>query len=203
MNIFWFRRDLRLNDNTGLYNALRDKLPVLPVFIFDENILDDLNDEYDARINFIYSELNSLNVELSKHGTGIRILYGKPLDVFKTLLRSYAVSKVYCNEDYEPYAIQRDKSIRQFLQSLGVEFLHFKDQVIFHKEEILNNNTEPFKIFTAYKRKWIEKFNAIELNICPSELYINNFFKHKEIKIPGFIKEKANSRFFMKIINSN
>ena len=184
LNVFWFRRDLRLEDNTGLYHALKDKLPVLLIFIFDKDILVDLKDKYDARINFIYSQLIGLNKSLLKYDSGIMIMHGKPLEVFKTLLGTYAIEKVYCNEDYEPYAISRDQSVKELLYDHGVKFRQFKDQVIFHKHDILNNNSEPFKVFTAYKRKWLEKFNSLDLSDYNSESYLKKLYQQRTFSIP-------------------
>jgi deoxyribodipyrimidine photo-lyase len=185
LNVFWFRRDLRLEDNVALYHALRDSLPVLPLFIFDKNILEDLEDKYDARINFIYSHLVNLNDQLKRFGSGIKVMYGKPLELFKVLAEEYEIERVYSNEDYEPYAISRDRVVSQFLQNRGIEFIQFKDQVIFHKEEILNNNSEPFKVFSAYKRKWLEKFNLIDPESFNSEYFLSHVFQHDVTKLPG------------------
>ncbi|MDZ4679014.1 MAG: deoxyribodipyrimidine photo-lyase, partial [Saprospiraceae bacterium] len=81
VNIFWFRRDLRLHDNAGLYHALKAGHPVLPIFIFDTNILDELEDRKDARVEFLQKTLMELCGELKSLGSGILIRHGVPLDV--------------------------------------------------------------------------------------------------------------------------
>lgn len=129
--IFWFRRDLRLDDNNGLYNALKSGLPVLPVFIFDTEILNSLTDKKDARVSFIHQSLSSLNDELIKYNSSMLIFHGSPLDAFKKLTEDFKITHVYANHDYEPYAINRDKTIAEFLQYKNIKFSTFKDQVIF------------------------------------------------------------------------
>ena len=115
VNIIWFRRDLRLEDNTALYHALRSEIPVLPIFIFDKNILDKLEDESDRRVAFIHSALNEMQQKLITLGSSLEVYYGTPLEIFKGLLDKYRVEKVFTNHDYEPYALEREKFIHQFL----------------------------------------------------------------------------------------
>jgi deoxyribodipyrimidine photo-lyase len=158
VNIFWFRRDLRLFDNTGLHYAQKDSHPVLPIFIFDTDILDKLNDKKDARITFLYQTLQKIDSDLKKLDSGILIKYGKPEDIFRELIGEYEVDSVFTNRDYEPYAKERDKKIDNILQQKGIGFFDFKDHVIFEREEVLNGSNEPYKVFTPYKNKWLEKF---------------------------------------------
>jgi deoxyribodipyrimidine photo-lyase len=179
INIFWFRRDLRIDDNKGLYNALNSGLKVLPIFIFDKSILDDLEDRSDARIIYIYNQLTLLNKKLLKYHSNISILYGDPLSVFKSLHKKYNIKAVYVNEDYEPYAISRDKQIKNFLNHNGIEFYQYKDHVIFHKSDILNNNDEPYKVFSAYKKRWFQKFDISELRHFPSEEILQNLYNNQ------------------------
>ncbi len=183
INIFWFRRDLRIDDNKGLYNALNSGLKVLPIFIFDKSILDDLEDRSDARIIYIYNQLTLLNKKLLKYHSNISILYGDPLSVFKSLHKKYNIKAVYVNEDYEPYAISRDKQIKNFLNHNGIEFNQYKDHVIFHKSDILNNNDEPYKVFSAYKKRWFQKFDISELSHFPSEEILHNLYKNQNSQI--------------------
>jgi len=160
INIFWFRRDLRLFDNTGLHYAQRDEIPVLPVFIFDKNILDDLNDKKDARVEFLHDKVTEMDDRLQNHGSGVLVKYGKPEKIFKELLDEYDVNAVYTNRDYEKYAIDRDEKINKLCQKSEVAFYDFKDHVIFEKEEVLNGSGDPYKVFTPYKNKWLEKYNS-------------------------------------------
>ena len=116
ITLFWFRRDLRLDDNAGLYYALKDKYPVLPLFIFDNEILDDLEDKKDARVEFIHNQVSNIHQQLKDKGTSILVKHGKPFDVFKEVLGKYNIGAVFTNRDYEPYAIQRDKAVEKLLK---------------------------------------------------------------------------------------
>ncbi len=160
--IFWFRRDLRLEDNHGLYRALTSGLPVLPVFIFDTDITSKLEDPDDARITFIYHRLQYLNKQLLKHGSGLRVEIGKPVEVFRRLTSVYPVKVVYTNHDYEPYAISRDHEVGLMLSQKGIEFHSFKDQVIFEKDEITKPDGRPYTVFTPYSKAWKARLSHIE-----------------------------------------
>jgi deoxyribodipyrimidine photo-lyase len=166
ITIFWFRRDLRLNDNVGLYQALQEKGNVLPIFIFDTEILDKLPKD-DARVNFIHDRLSLMNEELKSHGAGLSIYNGKPLEVYKSLIEKYTISAVYTNRDYEPYATSRDQEIGEFLAANNIEFKTFKDQVIFETNEVTKADGNPYVVYTPYSRKWLEHYTTPELS--PSE----------------------------------
>ena len=157
INIFWFRRDLRLDDNTGLNHALNSGLPVLPVFIFDTNITEELPAD-DPRVNFICTTLSSINNELRKKQSSIYILKGDPEKIWRELLVSYDINAVYVNKDYEPYAIERDNRIETLLKRHQISFKRFKDQVIFEENEILKSDNKPYTVFTPYKKRWLQKF---------------------------------------------
>ncbi|MEZ5044380.1 MAG: deoxyribodipyrimidine photo-lyase [Saprospiraceae bacterium] len=157
VNIFWFRRDLRLNDNAGLYHALKAGFPVLPLFIFDTNILEKLEDKTDARVSFIHETLRALKSALNELGSDIMVAYGHPEAVWSTLLESYQVNAVFTNHDYEPYAIQRDQGIANLLHGKNITFHTFKDQVIFEKLEVCKDDGTPYTVFTPYARKWKAK----------------------------------------------
>lgn len=152
--IFWFRRDLRINDNHGLSKALKSGARVFPVFIFDVNILSQLEDKKDRRVNFIYQAVRNLDRELKERGGQLHVLYGDPTGVFPDLISRYRVKHVYCNHDYEPYAITRDESVKKILGENGIGFSSYKDQVIFEKREIAKDDGSPYSIFTPYSRKW-------------------------------------------------
>jgi deoxyribodipyrimidine photo-lyase len=184
INIFWFRRDLRLEDNAGLLHALKSGNPVLPVFIFDPVILDDLDDPNDSRVKFIHDQLIDLNRTLEKFKTSILVKYDTPLKVFKSLVQDYNIEEVYSNEDYEPYAIERDRSVKQLVQDHGIGFQQFKDHVIFHKSDILNNSGDPYKVFSAYKRKWISANNASEMVFYQSEDHLQQLLKSERNTLP-------------------
>src|SRR5690606_21136539 len=160
VSIFWFRRDLRLDDNVGLYQALASEFPVLPVFIFDPTILNKLEDKKDRRVDYIHQAISAINTELRAFNTRLNAFYGNPLDVFKMLSEQYAVQGVFCNRDYEPQAIKRDTEIYQFLNERSVPFKAFKDQVIFDKNDVLKNDGTPYTVYTPYSKKWKELLTA-------------------------------------------
>ncbi|MCG8889161.1 deoxyribodipyrimidine photo-lyase [Tenacibaculum finnmarkense] len=151
--IFWFRRDLRLEDNVALFNALNSSNKVVPIFIFDEEILDNLP-KNDARVSFIYQTLQQLDTDLKVVGSSLLIKKGNPLEVWKTIISEFDISAVYTNKDYEPYALQRDAEISDFLKSKSIAFLSYKDQVIFEEAEVTKNDGLPYTIYTPYKNKY-------------------------------------------------
>ncbi len=159
INIFWFRRDLRLHDNTALSHALKDGLPVLPVFIFDKNILNGLPGD-DPRVFFIYTSLESIHSELKKHGKGLKIFQGDPVEIWKAIIHSYTIKKVFWNKDYEPNALIRDRKVKTILENKNIQTLTYKDQVIFEEGDVVKPDGSPYTVFTPYKNKWIEKFRA-------------------------------------------
>lgn len=169
INIFWFRRDLRLEDNTALNHAFKDGLPVLPLFIFDTVILDELPAD-DPRIGFIHSTLERINNELHKHGSSVLVLKGDPEKVWKKLVASYEINSVYVNKDYEPYSISRDLKIESLLRKNKISLFRFKDQVIFEEHEILKSDKDPYTLFTPYKNKWLQKFKTTEIQINDHDL---------------------------------
>lgn len=181
--IFWFRRDLRLEDNRGLFKALQTGLPVLPIFIFDKNILDDLSDRSDARLSFIHDELSKINLQLKEKGSCLDTFYDTPAHSFEKITSDYEVKAVYANRDYEPYAKERDRSIYDFLKKKGIDFYGFKDQVIFEKNEIVKDNGEPYLVYTPYSKKWMLKATEEDFESLPSGNEFNNWHtcKFKEI----------------------
>ena len=185
VNIFWFRRDLRLYDNAGLYHALRGDHPVLPVFIFDRNILDELEDKTDRRVEFIHLALQEIQQQLVKLGSSLDVRYGKPVDIYKELLREYDVRTIFTNHDYEPYARERDSSIEKLLKENNTGFCTFKDQVILEKDEVLKDDGKPYTVFTPYSRKWKAVVTDFHLKPYPNKKYFKNFYKQPESKIPA------------------
>ena len=157
ISVFWFRRDLRLEDNTAFHHALSSGLPVLPIFIFDEDILEELPKD-DARLSFIYDTLESINHTLIEKDSSLLCLKGKPEKVWQELITQYDVNQVYLNKDYEPYAIGRDQQIKELLEKNGIELHAFKDQVVFEENEIMKGDGTPYTIYTPYKNKWLLGF---------------------------------------------
>jgi deoxyribodipyrimidine photo-lyase len=182
LSIHWFRRDLRLQDNAALYHALKSGFPVLPIFIFDTNILNELKDKdsvltTDNRVAFIHQEITRLKNELQALGSDLLVFYGKPLDVWKEIIQQYAIRKVFTNHDYEPYATERDAQLNSWLQEQQIEFLTYKDQVIFEKDEVTKDDGKPYTVYTPYSKKWKLKLNDFYLKSYPTEKYTANFFK--------------------------
>lgn len=169
INLFWFRRDLRLDDNTGLYHALQSGLPVLPVFLFDSHILEELDDRADARVSFIYQALEKLREALQEQRSSLWVGRGEPLSCFEKILRQYEVKAVFTNRDYEPYALERDARVQRFLREQGVAFSDFKDQVVFEKDEILKPDGSPYTVYTPYSKAWKARLKQEPFAISKSE----------------------------------
>ncbi len=196
VNIFWFRRDLRLDDNVGFYKALHGKFPVLPLFIFDSEILNELPKD-DARVTFIFETLQKIRNELQEKGSSIAIYHGKPIDVFKKVISEFEIQNVITNHDYEPYAKKRDEAIEKLLAEKEIGFYTFKDQVIFEKSEILKVDGDPYIVYTPYMKKWKEKFRK---EYTEKIYYTNDFLKnlYQNSRLPnlslgdiGFEKSKV------------
>jgi deoxyribodipyrimidine photo-lyase len=185
VNIFWFRRDLRLGDNAGLYHALKDGKPVIPVFIFDRNILDELEDKKDRRVEFIYHSLETIQKTLVKSGSTLDVRYGFPADIYKQLLLEYTIGKVFTNHDYEPYAVKRDKEIAGLLKEKNISFHSYKDQVLFEKREVVKDDGRPYTVFTPYSRRWKSVLNDFYLKSYPVKKYFSNFYKQSVMDIPS------------------
>jgi deoxyribodipyrimidine photo-lyase len=177
INIFWFRRDLRLDDNTGLYQALNAGSPVLPLFIFDTGILSRLGSKNDRRVDFIHRTLTDLDHQLKRSGSSLLVLHGKPLDVWKKLIDQYKIESVFTNHDYEPEAIKRDSDITKLLEQKGITFKSFKDQVIFEKNEVVKPGGKPYTVFTPYSKVWLSKFSPAELMDYSIKKLKDNFFR--------------------------
>jgi deoxyribodipyrimidine photo-lyase len=179
--VFWFRRDLRIQDNAGLYHALKENDSVLPIFIFDTEILKKLEEKADARVEFIHQSLNNLQQELAAAGSSLYIFHGNPVEIFQWL----KPKAVYANHDYEPYARRRDEQVKTLLDRQGIPFSTFKDQVIFEKNEVIKDEGKPYTIFTPYSRKWKSALCPEHYKRFPSETLIHHFKKTKPLKFPS------------------
>lgn len=182
INIHWFRRDLRLEDNTSLFHALKSENPILCLFIFDTNILNKLNNKEDARVQFILQEINRLSDELRAVGSDILVKTGDPVSVWKDIIQEYSIDHVFTNHDYEPYARERDKQVKDMLANNNIGFSSFKDQVIFEKNEIVKDDGSPYTVFTPYSKKWKMALNEFYLKSYPSEARLDNLLKTSELK---------------------
>lgn len=185
VNIIWFRRDLRLNDNAALYHALTGDLPVLPLFIFDQSILDQLQDKQDKRVAFIHAAITDMQTALVAIGSTMHIAFGQPLAIFSQLLEQYQIHTVFTNHDYEPYAIQRDSAVAALLNQSDIAFKTYKDQVIFEKDEVTKDDGKPYTVFTPYSRKWKAKLSADYLKAYPTETYFSRFYQQAALPIPS------------------
>jgi deoxyribodipyrimidine photo-lyase len=187
--IFWFRRDLRLEDNVGLYHALyqakQKGYKVLPLFIFDKTILDKLEDKNDRRVDFIHRTIMNMQSELVEKGKSIWIENDQPINVFNTYLKKYKIAGVYINHDYEPLAIERDDQIKSLLEKNNIEFHSFKDQVIFEKEEVIKDDGKPYTIYTPYANKWRTYWASHVPKIHPSIKLLDYFIDSKPLPIPS------------------
>ncbi len=181
--VFWFRRDLRFIDNTALYYALKENKRVLPIFIFDKNILDKLPQPADARVEFIQTSLVEMNKDLETKNAGIRTFYSTPIEAYKELTKEFDIEAVYTNRDYEPYAKDRDTEIESLLKEKGIGFFTFKDHVIYEKEEIVSGSGSFYKVFTPYSRAWKEKYKNNPPEIKSSALRFDNWVELKNNKV--------------------
>ena len=177
MNIFWFRRDLRVDDNKGFFEALNSNSEVLPIFIFDKNILDELPKD-DARVSFIHERLDVIDSELQKFGKNLAVFYGEPMKVIEKLVSENKVEALYTNHDYEPYAKSRDSAITSLLSSKNIAFKTFKDQVIFEKSEVVKDDQTPYVVFTPFSKKWKALFQTTKVEHFESEKLLNNVVYH-------------------------
>ena len=175
--VFWFRRDLRLDDNLGLFRALESKFPVIPLFIFDEDILDNLHKK-DARVGFIHESLSKINDELKEIESSLLVKKGKTAAVWDSLIQEFDIQEVFFNKDYEPYAIKRDLAICQLLETNHIKSFSFKDQVIFEEMEITKADGLPYTVYTPYKNKWLEKYKSMApVQEMDASILLSNFYK--------------------------
>ncbi|SHF77972.1 deoxyribodipyrimidine photo-lyase [Flavobacterium segetis] len=205
VSFFWFRRDLRLEDNAGLYHALKSQYPVVPIFIFDEVILDKLPKD-DARVGFIHENLSKINEELIQIDSSILVVRGKTLEVWDSLSKEYNIKEVFFNKDYEPYATKRDTEISKYLENNNIVCHTVKDQVIFEEKEITKADGLPYTVYTPFKNKWLEKYKSLApIQEFDINAHYANFFKSNfvfpTLKQIGFkessIKVKAHNLKFI------
>ena len=169
VTLFWFRRDLRIQDNCGLYHALKGENSVIPIFIFDKEILKKLPKQ-DARVEMILLALGAIDIAMKRNRCNVGKYHGTPKAIFSKLIKQWNIEKVICNEDYEPYASERDSEIKTLLEAAGIQFECYKDQLIFEKEEVVKGDGTPYKVYTPYSRKWLEKYQETPLQFYPSEV---------------------------------
>ncbi len=185
ISICWLRRDLRLHDHAALYHALKDKQPVLLLFIFDTKILDRLGQKDDPRISFIHRTLETIHQELGSLGSSLLVKYGKPEKIWGEVLEEFEVKKVFTNKDYEPYARERDELLAEYLRSENIPFETFKDQVLFENKEILKEDQKPYTVFTPYFKRWRQKLDPFYLKAYPVKKYLKNLVQIEKLPFPS------------------
>ena len=203
INIFWFRRDLRLHDNAGLYHALKSGYPILPIFIFDDQILNKLSNRHDARVSFIYKTILELKAQIQLAGSDLEVFYGTPHKIWLDIISKYKINAVYFNHDYESYALKRDSNVKLLLENNSINCFTYKDHVIFEKEEVIKDDGRPYTVFTPYKKKWLANLTksspitkSYYLKSYPSAALIHKFLSfNSKNKVPtllemGFIKSE-------------
>lgn len=183
LSIFWFRRDLRLEDNHGLFRALTEGKNVQPIFIFDRNILDKLEDKDDRRVTYIHHHISELNKRLEQFGSSLWTFYGDPITIYKELLESFEINGLFANRDYEPYARSRDKAVYDLMAEHGISFRAFKDHVILEKDEVLKDDGTPYTVYTPYSRKWKATLGEHDLDPFPSEDHLDQLSKSAPRKV--------------------
>ena len=183
MNIFWFRRDLRLDDNAALYQALLAG-QVLPIFIFDMNILDLLKDKYDRRVSFIHEQLGRIKDLIDKTGSTLQVLHGRPVEIFTRLLTEYQIDNVYAGNDYEPYARERDHQVAELLRAHGADLVLVKDHVIFEQDEIMKADHTPYIVYTPYMRAWKKRYLNEGSATFELHRHLGGFAKQKPVPLP-------------------
>lgn len=192
--LFWFRRDLRLKDNHGLFQALKSGRPVTCIYIFDTNRLSQL-EKNDARITFIHNTLSDLKKELEEYGSTLDVRFGDPVKIFPHLIRVYNFRQVFANHDYDSYSTELDHKVRNLLMEHSIKFRSFKDHVIFEKNEIIDSKNEPYVTFDPYFKKWKKSITFNKVFNYKSEFYLKNLFNMSPIEFPtinqiGFEKSK-------------
>lgn len=185
VTIFWFRRDLRIDDNIGLRHALSGGRPVLPIFIFDDNILDRLERPFDRRVEFIHRALGDLQRELGSAGGSLLALRGKPAETFAALAEKIPIRAVYANRDYEPYAIERDRAVARTLERHGIPLKLSKDHVVFDTDEVVKDDGAPYTIFTPYMRKWKARLDDTDLQAAASADRLDNIYHMTPNRLPS------------------
>jgi deoxyribodipyrimidine photo-lyase len=184
ISIFWFRRDLRVFDNTGFDAALSAGLPVLPLFIFDSKILEKLEDRDDRRVEFIHGEVEALHQRFREFGSTILVEHGDPIEIFKKVLKKFNVKKVFTNHDYEPYAIERDTEVGKIVKAAGTTFSTFKDQVIFERLDVQKGAGGSYSVYTPFSKKWRELLKPDMLAARASEAKLGKLLKTKSFRLP-------------------
>ncbi len=179
ISIVWFRRDLRLQDNAAFFFGLQNNVPVVPIFIFDKNILNELP-KTDSRVTFIHNAITLLHNKLLSYKSGLEVYHSTPIECFEHLFEKYDIQHVYLNHDYEPYAKQRDEEVKQFLESKNCSLQTYKDQVVFEKSEIVKEDNTPYTVYTPYSKKWKQELLANPIKEYNTDKFLGNLLPQNE-----------------------
>lgn len=192
--LFWFRRDLRLHDNAALFQALNSGNEVIPLFIFDTDILDKLENHTDRRVQFIHESLFVIQQLLLANGKSLLVRHGKPIEVISSIINKFAINQVIAGTDYEPYSLRRDKEVKEMLNQNGIQFTTYTDHILFKPGEVMKPDGNPYSIFTPFSRKWKERLDNYGIPYYKSEDLIQNFasfdFPFPELESLGFRKSQ-------------
>ena len=176
-SLVWFRRDLRDFDHAALYHALKSSPKVYCAFIFDTEILDQLTDKADRRVEFLWESVRELKAALQASGGDLLVRHAPASSAIPALASELGVAAVFSNHDYEPAAIERDRRVAEALEKQGIDFLQYKDQVIFEKDEVLTQAGRPFGVFTPYKNAWLKKLDDFHVRAYPVDRYLGHLAK--------------------------
>jgi deoxyribodipyrimidine photo-lyase len=160
--IWWIRRDLRLKDNNALKHAMETRMPVLPVFIIDPNL--EISSSI-PRQSFIYAGLDELDKGLHNHGSYLILRKGDPFQILQDLVKQNDVVKIFAEEDFSPYATERDKKVAKQLPLMLVSGL-----TINHPSITLKADGKPYTVFTPFKNAWSKLPNGSLLAWKPDRL---------------------------------
>ncbi len=185
VSVFWFRRDLRLEDNAGLWKALKSGHAVLPIFVFDRNILDKLEDRSDARVSFLHDRITALDQELKALGSSLKVFYGTPMEAMEELSSSFDVRGVYLNRDYDPYANARDTAVFEYWKAKDIAVVGAKDHVIFEKDEVVKGDGTPYLVFSPYAKMWRKQLDAYQYKSYPNNKYFDRFHQCDAFQVPS------------------
>ena len=168
---------------------------MVPLFIFDKQILDKLDDSQDSRVQFIHHELMAMRKELKELGSDLEVRYGNPEAIWEQLLVDYDIEGVFTNRDYEPYARKRDEQIEKLLASNKIVFQSFKDQVIFECADVVKDNGEPYVVYTPFSKKWLELYKPEMSEPFESQKYFDQFAAFHAKSLPPTLKEMGFESF--------
>ncbi len=177
-SIFWHRRDLRIEDNIGLYEAYKNSKCLIGVYILDPILLDPNRNTSEAKNWFLSESLFELQKSWENKGSGLLILSGDPIKLIPKLTKLIKAECVYWNKNIEPYEINRDKIIMDKLRQEKRKVYTFLDQLIVSPNHIRTNNNEPYKVYGPFYRKWIDIINdsslldnnSIKVSSTPSKI---------------------------------